>query len=144
MISFGLIGYGKLGKCLAKRWDDEGLSFKVFSNFNRAKKPKSLRIAENLEELVKESKVIFLAVPPNQIKQVIKECSEISEEKQFVSLAASVSLESLKELNSPYIARFMTSTFCEKGLAMGFLAGKYKGEWEPDLIVFRFCSKRER
>ena len=124
MTSFGLLGYGKLGKCLASRWIDLGLEFNLCSRFSSSAAPDGLK-ALNFEKFVKASQIIFLATPPSSIQEIRKQIGCLSKTNQLISLAAGVSLDSMTDEITPFFGRLMTSTFARRGMAINFIAGNF-------------------
>ena len=99
-----LFGYGKMGSSIAKGWMLKSLDFNFFivekeTSLRRVADKDSVKSYENLEELskfvdIKNLDIIFLAVKPQQMNEVIKVFSKIDFSKTlFISIAAGLSFD---------------------------------------------------
>jgi pyrroline-5-carboxylate reductase len=117
----GIIGIGKIGSALLKRfinsntithneiivYDIDNEKLRTISN------ECDVSMAENITELVNNSKYILIAVIPQVINNVLKNVSEIiSEQQVLISIAAGVSINHIKSYISKQIGiiRIMTNS----------------------------------
>lgn len=146
MKKLGFIGLGKMASAIIK-----GLIQSEFASAENIvatqlepetllQKSKELGIKVILDnkELVKDSDVIFLAVKPNQVLDVLAKISEeISSDKLIVSIAAGITTEKL-ENNLPEntrVVRVMPNTPALLGEGMsGIVAGKKATKTDVDYI----------
>ena len=114
-IKIGIIGLGNMGTAilrgLVKKLNRANLfGYDKDREKNKIiKKNLKINICESIEDLVKKSKVTFLCVKPQDLKEVLKELektlSSIKEKKIFISIAAGIPLKFLEKYlkNNPVI-----------------------------------------
>ncbi|MFH1126217.1 MAG: pyrroline-5-carboxylate reductase [Candidatus Altiarchaeota archaeon] len=115
----GFIGAGRMGSALMGGLLKAGMAPKnkvmVYDKdqgrLNAAKKL-GIKTAKNNRDLVANSEVIFIAVKPKDIKQLLDEIKEVSDGKLFVSIAAGVRIKKLEEKLKGRVIRVMPNTPC--------------------------------
>lgn len=133
-IKVSIIGAGHIGLALAKGF----LKVKAFktSQIILANPSKveafGLRWTTDNNQAIRESQIIFLAVKPGKVAEVLKKVNFTKESKLIISLAAGVSLEKLKHLvkgKNFEIVRIMPSLAVQSGEGIiGLYAGKLKSQ----------------
>lgn len=113
----GIIGAGNMGRAMALRLGQKVL----VSDCDRAKlrfrKKAHIRIAKNNISLTRSSKVVILAVKPQQISDVLKEIRPYAKSRLIISIAAGVRADFIqKSLPGARVIRVMPN--------MALLAGK--------------------
>ncbi len=121
----GFIGVGNMGGALLDAvcksvGGDKVAMFDLSKEKLKEKASKSGAVICSLEELVRESKYVFLGVKPNVICDVIESIKDyISKDTVLVSMAAGISLETVaKAAGSERIIRIMPNTPVSVGEGM--------------------------
>ncbi|MCM8765812.1 MAG: pyrroline-5-carboxylate reductase [Candidatus Omnitrophica bacterium] len=108
MIKIGIIGYGNMGSAIA-----EGIKRKyavvVFDkDLSKTQNLKKVEVAVQVGDLVRDCEVIILAVKPQDFPGLLKEISDFSQDKLFISIAAGITTDYLeKKLPRARIVRVM-------------------------------------
>lgn len=115
MMKIGIIGTGNMGFAIAKGLIEAGYKVSVCNRSTRnleELKALNAEVMESLETLIEESDVIFLAVKPKDILSLVGEVKDMLEFKTVVSIAAGISLETLREAASERVkfVRVMPNT----------------------------------
>ena len=100
MEKIGLIGYGKLGKRMAQRWKESGISALIFDPAVPQDYRESFEFADSIGELIENCSIIFLVIPPSKTKEILKSCVMIDENRQYISVAAGIPLEDLYQIST--------------------------------------------
>lgn len=136
-LKIAIIGAGHMGLALAKGF----LRSKAFKKSQiilaSPRKPEiDLKYIQYNNLAVKESRIIFLAVKPAEVGDILENIEAQSEEKLLVSLAAGVSLQKLKQLvkgKNMKAVRIMPNLAVQTGEGV---IGVYKKQntWIPDRV----------
>ncbi|MBT3324326.1 pyrroline-5-carboxylate reductase [archaeon] len=139
-MKIGFIGSGNMAKALMKGILDKGISSneEIISSdiFPEAlefvKKEYSIKTTEDNKEVVRNSEIIFLAVKPQIMNEVLEGIKEEINEQLIVSIAAGVTLKQIeKVLEGKKIIRVMPNTPCLVGeMAAGFSVNEFVNEEE--------------
>ncbi len=146
----GIIGFGRMGRCLAKGWlESETFSAKQITFTSRtaasAEKVKaefSLAPSKNNRELVDSCSTIILAVKPQQAAEVMEEIGpRLTPDHTLISIIASISLSQFGNFSKKAvpIARAMPNTpaFVREGITAACLnAASSERDWERVKSVF--------
>jgi pyrroline-5-carboxylate reductase len=95
----GIIGTGNMGYAIGKGLQEAGYGITVYNRSDRnvsELKSGGAHVALSVRELAKESDIVIVAVKPKDILGVIRENCDYLEGKTVVSIAAGVSLQSLR------------------------------------------------
>lgn len=121
-----IIGGGHIGQAFVEGFINSGKitgSQLIITNPSLSKlihlKKLGVEITSNNKNAVKKADLIFLAVTPSVIGDVLEELKELFEGKRVISLAAVISIESLrKHVNNTEIIRIMPNmaVFCNQGV----------------------------
>ncbi|WP_082447763.1 pyrroline-5-carboxylate reductase [Youngiibacter fragilis] len=111
----GILGTGNMGYAIGKGLQLAGYGITVYNRSDRnvsELKSGGAHVAESVHELAKESDLVIIAVKPKDILGVIRENCDYLEGKTVVSIAAGVSLQSLRVAseNKATMARVMPNT----------------------------------
>ncbi|HSP47820.1 MAG TPA: pyrroline-5-carboxylate reductase [Clostridiaceae bacterium] len=114
-MKIGIIGTGNMGFAIAKGLIESGYRVSVCNRSTRnleELKAMQADITESLEMLIEESDLIFLAVKPKDILSLIGEVKPFLEYKTVISIAAGITLETLREAASDKVkfVRVMPNT----------------------------------
>ena len=146
MKKIGFIGSGKMASAIIKGLIKSG--FATSENIlatqlepetlSQKSKELGIKVILDNKELVKSSDVIFLAVKPNQVLDILTEISEeLTSNKLIVSIAAGITTERL-ENNLPEktrVVRVMPNTPALLGEGMsGIVAGKNAAAFDVDYV----------
>lgn len=121
-MKIGIIGAGNMGFALLSGFSKAGL-FRVHEFLiNDIDEKKLSRAAglgatpiRNTRELVQKSDLVFLAVKPGVVEQVLRETDQALEGKLLVSVAAGVPIALLEEWSSARVIRVMPNLCAEVG-----------------------------
>lgn len=130
----GFIGAGKMAEALIKAL----LEKKVVSSssilasdvssqrLNLLKKQTKIKTTKNNNEVVKKSDIVFLAVKPQNMQNVLAEIKKaVSKNQIIISIAAGIKLKTIENKLNAKIVRVMPNTPCLVGeMAAGFAVGK--------------------
>jgi len=93
----GIVGYGNMGAALARAL--KGKSEVLVYDIDPAKREQAVlegfAVARSVHFLARESDVLFIAVKPKEVKEVLEEIADSVEDRIVVSIAAGVNLEFL-------------------------------------------------
>ncbi len=147
----GFIGCGNMGQAMLSGMLDSGkvkrdeviVSAKSLESRVNLKKKYEVAVAEDNEQVVKSSDIIFLAVKPQYYEEVIKEVKEaVLEDKILVSIAPGKTFAWLEEMvgKPAKIIRTMPNTpsLVKEGM-MGICANDKVAKEELDMIC-RLCA----
>jgi len=100
-----IIGAGSIGSAVARSLAESGIANRVIASRRHSKKIMHLRdfgieVTSDNKKAAKEADIIIICVKPKDVRGVIKEIREEIKGKIVISMAAAVSLESLKK-NAP-------------------------------------------
>ena len=140
----GFIGVGNMGGALLDAacksvGGDKVAMFDLSQEKLKEKSSKSGAVSCSLEELVKESKYVFLGVKPNVICDVIKSIKDyMTKETVLVSMAAGISLDTVANASgSRRIIRIMPNTPVSVGAGVILYC---KGDGTTDSDTAKFFS----
>lgn len=133
-----IIGGGHIGQAFVEGFINSGKvvgSQLIVANPSLSKlshlKKIGVEITSNNKTAAKKADLIFLAVTPSVIGQVLEELKESLENKRVISLAAVISIKSLqKHVNNTEIIRIMPNmaVFCNQGVIGIFSKNKDTSE----------------
>ncbi|UOQ46322.1 late competence protein ComER [Halobacillus salinarum] len=116
---YGIIGTGNMGAMLATCFmTSKAIEAKDIILYNRSKEKalaikenfKDVTVAENLQQLAKESDVLFFCIKPHQFKDVLDEVKrELTESQCIVSITSPVAVEELEACTPCQVARIVPS-----------------------------------
>jgi len=115
-MKIGFIGSGKMAEALIRSFLDSGTSVKdeIFASDKSGERLRSLskelgiNTAANNAEVVENSGAIFLSVKPQDMETVLKEISDVSKGKLFISIAAGITLSFIENyLKGAKVVRVM-------------------------------------
>jgi len=113
-MKLGIIGGGHLGSSLVKGLLGSGLiraENLVVSDLDRQKIHELAKLYVDItpdnKRLVKDSDVVFIAVKPDMVEEVLKEIEPFSSGKLFVSVAAGVSIKFIESRTKARVIRAM-------------------------------------
>lgn len=143
----GIIGLGSMGRMLVEGWLRGGIRGERLSLFSRTParyedlrfQHPEVRVAPTIPELVQQVDLVFLAVPPSEVKGVLEKITTGGNQHLVVvSLAASVTLACLQSVVGHRVCRVIpniaaevdegTFLFCQGGL------GKEDGRLVVELL----------
>jgi pyrroline-5-carboxylate reductase len=129
MTKIGFIGSGNMAFALIKAMNDNNsiiASDKSKERLDFVKKETGINITLDNTKVVENSKVIFLAVKPQNIEEVLNEIKDSIKDQIIISIAAGITLNFIKsKLNYNKIVRVMPNTPClVSEMAAGFAIGK--------------------
>ena len=123
MINIGIIGFGSMGKMLTNGFllldiiPQENLFIfsRTLSKVEIIKEQyKAVQICNTNLEVVKNSDIIFICTPPNQVKSVLLEISGVmTQTKYIVSIAAYISLDNIESIIKGQISKVIPSFVSE-------------------------------
>ncbi|MBW2989931.1 pyrroline-5-carboxylate reductase [Candidatus Woesearchaeota archaeon] len=130
MKRIGFIGSGNMAFALAKSIKKAKLASSIISSdisterLDFMRKELKVKTTKDNKEVIDRSDIIFLAVKPQAIDEVLQEIKDTS--KLIISIAAGVKLKKLETaLKKAKVVRVMPNTPCLAGeMAAGFSAGK--------------------
>jgi pyrroline-5-carboxylate reductase len=145
MVRIGFIGTGNMAQALMKAILDKGISDNLGMICSDKDKEKLKKAAEELEVLVtednkvvaKKADVIFLAVKPQDVEDVLKDIKDVLDDKKIiVSIAAGVKIAKIEKIiGNRKIVRVMPNTAClVEEMAAGYSANKNLEEEEITTI----------
>lgn len=110
----GIIGGGNLGSSLVKGFLKSGLLSPeeiLVSDADRQKLQELAKLFVDItpdnRKVVKDCKVVFIAVKPDMVEQVLKGVEDLSEGKLFISVAAGVSTKFIEARTKARVIRTM-------------------------------------
>jgi len=134
MVKIGFIGAGKMAEAMIKvilknKIANSANLIASDVNENRLeyiKKETKIKITKNNKDVIKNSDVVFLAVKPQNIEEVLDEIKNIVKKQLIVSIVAGINLNYLEsKLKGKKIIRVIPNTPCLVGeMAAGFSLGK--------------------
>lgn len=143
MKTIGFIGTGKMASALIAGMLNKRL-MRPSSIIGTDRSPRSLAMAKKSfrirtvkdnPSLVKRSDIIFLAVKPKDIPNVMQEIREEAVGKLIVSIAAGITLRQLENGLGTRVIRVMPNTPCLVGeMASAYSLGKKASKKDGDLI----------
>lgn len=120
----GIIGAGRMGSALVRGFVKSGTEDIVISDREEERlRALDVKTTTSNALVVKESEVIFLAVKPQQIEEVLKEIKNDAKDKLIVSIAAGITTSFIEKIlgdsrvirvmpNTPCLVQEMASAFC--------------------------------
>lgn len=146
----GIIGLGRMGRCLAQgliqsgdfKADDLSFTTRSAATALRVKEELKLRPARNNRELVESCRTIILAVKPQNTAEVLEDIGpRLTASHTLISIVASVSLPQIEGFagRKVPIARAMPNTpaFVREGITAACLNGAAQDkDWERVRRVF--------
>ena len=96
MEKVGIIGYGNMGQAIAERIKDKYTVCVFDEDKNKTTALKNISVAGSLEQLIKQSEVIILAVKPQDFEALLKQIKSHLENKLIISIAAGISTRYIK------------------------------------------------
>lgn len=102
MLKIGVIGAGQIGSAIARVLAGTG-KYRVIASRRNLEKIKDLEamgveLTRDNRRVARESDVIFLAVKPNKVSEVLREVSDLLEGKLLISVAAAIPTSRLGSL----------------------------------------------
>ena len=144
MTKIGFVGSGKMATALAKAMvkakiahsKDIIASDKNDEQLAKIRKEINIRTAKDNREAVKNADIVFLAVKPQDIGNVLDEIKKEIKNQLMVSIAAGITLDFLEsKLPKARIIRVMPNTPCLVGeMAAGYALGKKCNEKDRQVI----------
>ena len=144
MARIGFIGAGKMGSALIRCIQKANIAKAISaydpnsSNLAQLKGQSKVSIASGNEEVVKKSGIVFLAIKPFLMAQILNEIKPHARKNQlFVSIAAGVKLDAMQKiLTSQKVIRVMPNLCCIAGeMAAGYSLGR--GVTKADSILIK-------
>ncbi len=134
MESIGIIGFGNMGEAFAAGLKDKfpqtafAVVEKLPSRVTIAKdRYNALDFTGDWEKFFSHARVVILAVKPQDAESLLREISNYSEGKRFVSIMAGKQISFLqKYLHTPYLSRFMpnlAAMYGKAAIGVAFLEG---------------------
>lgn len=156
-MKIALIGYGNLGKAIAKCLSRKHEIIATKRNLDVKAKSKRIEITNNNAYAVKNAECVIIAVKPKDISPVLEEIKDYVENKLVISFVAFVSLKEIKskinarvvramgnigiELGKSFVAYYTENGEDEKLLSILSLMGKvYKAENEREIDLMTVFS----
>lgn len=153
----GIIGLGRMGKCLVQGLVSSGTVKKSEVHFTtrhaetaeKASKELGISACKDNAALLKECSTIVIAVKPQNVAEVLEEIGgKVQADQTFVSIAASISTEAMEScLGKAPVLRAMPNTpaFVGAGITAMCL-GKFAKEkdWEKAAVLFTPVGKLVR
>jgi len=96
MDNIGIIGFGNMGRAIAERIKDKYAVCVFDQDKNKTASLTNIAIADNVVELVKKSRVIILAVKPQDFESLLTEIKSLVQGKLIISIAAGISTKYIK------------------------------------------------
>ena len=144
MLKIGFIGAGKMAEALIKavinsRITDNKNIYASDKNKERLdciKKETKIHIFNDNKKIIDNSDIVFLAVKPQNMDEVLDEIKNIVTNQLIVSIAAGITLKKLElKLKNKRIVRVMPNTPCLVGeMAAGFSLGKNCNDKDAKII----------
>jgi pyrroline-5-carboxylate reductase len=146
MTTIGFIGAGKMAEALIKAIINAKIAKSgniIASDMNRKRlaKMKELKIksTDDNKQIVKKANVIFLAVKPQNMNDVLNEIKDkITEKHLIVSIAAGIKIKQIQDTikGDIRVIRVMPNTPCVVGeMAAGFATGRYVKDKDIKLVA---------
>jgi len=96
MDNVGIIGFGNMGRAIAERIKDKYAVCVFDQDKNKTISLKNIVITDSVIELVKKSRVIILAVKPQDFDSLLVEIKPLVKGKLIITIAAGISTKYLK------------------------------------------------
>ncbi len=146
----GIIGFGRMGRCLAKGWLEAKtltpaqiqFTSRTAANAEKVKSEFSIESAKSNRELLENCSTILLAVKPQNAAEVMEEIGpKLTSDHTLISIVASVSLSQLGSFTKKGvpIARAMPNTpaFVREGITAACMNGSSQDrDWERVKAAF--------
>jgi pyrroline-5-carboxylate reductase len=123
--AIGIIGYGNMGRALAhgllRKHKDQtiGILSRNSDGAARAARSKRLVVHTTLEALVAASKIVVIAIKPQDIPALLERLRPLASGKWFISVAAGLTTKWFTEhLASPQVVRFMPNLAAKTGMSL--------------------------
>ena len=149
---FGFIGCGKMAGAIIKgligsNYITPNMMLATQTNektLEEKSEQLGIRVITDNKFLVQNSDVIFLAVKPNQVKDVLQEISSyINQEKLIISVAAGITTKFIESFlpQDTRVVRVMTNTpiLISEGMS-GVFGGKFSTKTDIDIVVRMFST----
>ena len=94
--TIGIIGFGNMGSAIAEQIKSSYTVSVFDKDKNKTQDVCGLKVAENIQELVKSNEVVILAVKPQDVDSVLEEIKPIKI-RSLISIAAGISTSYLKK-----------------------------------------------
>jgi pyrroline-5-carboxylate reductase len=118
----GIIGYGNIGRAISNGLKNKSLDHLVYDKYKDVLPHSKTVVNSTLENLIKESRIVFVCISPEDYCDLADEIkSDIEEDTILVSLSPSHSMKDLEELfNLKTVVRYMpnTSISVNKGVSI--------------------------
>ena len=139
MVKIGFIGTGNMGSALIEAiYDSEDIIAYNPSKgkLNELEKKFDIKKAASNVEVVNSAEMVFLAVKPFKVEEVLQEVKNSAKGKLFISIAAGVKLNILENiLPEARFVRVMPNTACfVQEMAAGYALGKNVNERDSKLV----------
>lgn len=142
MEKVGIIGYGNMGKAIAERIKGKYTVSAFDKDKNKISSLKNIIASDNVIDLVEKSKVVILAVKPQDFENVLSEIKAYAVNKLIISIAAGISTRYIERiLGRVRVIRTMMNLPVIKGEGMICISkGKYGKEVDLKFVKKLFSS----
>jgi pyrroline-5-carboxylate reductase len=98
MKRIGILGFGNMGSAIAEQIKSAYEIFIFDKDKNKTQGVRALKVAENIQNLVKSSEVVILAIKPQDFDGVLNEIIGVVKDKLVISIAAGITTAHIEKL----------------------------------------------
>jgi len=142
--TIGIIGFGNMGSAIAERIKSKYNVFVFDIDRNKTKDLKNISVSNTIDELLRTTEVIILAIKPQGFDAVLNEIKADIDKKLVVSIAAGISTQFIEKiLGEVSVIRVMPNLPARIGKGVSCLC---KGKFASDkdlksmLRLFKFLG----
>jgi len=134
-LTIGIIGFGNMGSAIGEQLKLKYQLLTFDKDRNKTKNLEDIKIQDNAIDLVNRSKVIILAVKPQDFDTVLGEIKNYCNDKLIISIAAGITTANIEnKLGKIRVIRVMPNLPAKIGRGMIVLCkGKYSRKEDLDL-----------
>lgn len=138
----GIIGFGNMGSAIADKIKREYKVTVFDRDKNKTNNLSGIKVAKNIQELVKGSEVVILAVKPQDFDSVLQEIKDFTKGRLIISIAAGITTTYIEKiLKEARVIRVMPNLPARVGKGMSTLC-KGKSASNEDLEFVRRLFKK--
>ncbi|MCM8778320.1 MAG: pyrroline-5-carboxylate reductase [Candidatus Omnitrophica bacterium] len=138
----GIIGFGNMGSAIAQGINRRYPVVVFDKDLSKTQNLQRVKVASNVQNLVKDCEVIILAVKPQDFSELLEEIKDSSRNKLFISIAAGIDTAYLeKRLPQSRIVRVMPNLGIKVRRSVSCICGGKSAEIEDLKFTKRLFSR---
>jgi pyrroline-5-carboxylate reductase len=146
--TIGIIGFGNMGSAIAEQLKRDYQILCFDKDSTKTEDLPRIRVAKGIEDLVKRTEVIILAVKPQDFDPVLGSMKGLAKDKLIISIAAGITTDYIEKMLGPVrVIRAMPNIAAKIGEGVICLSkGRFASEEDFDLAenLFDYLGESKR